>query len=36
MRLQALLQVWLCVHIPMTAALLVALLVHIVTVFIYW
>jgi hypothetical protein len=36
MRLQALLQVWLCVHIPMTAASLVALLVHIVTVFIYW
>jgi hypothetical protein len=36
MRLQAMLQVWLYVHVPLTAALLVALLVHIATVFIYW
>lgn len=36
MRLQALLEVWLYAHVPLTAALLVALLAHILTVFIYW
>lgn len=35
-QLKALLDVWLYVHIPMTIALLAALFVHIVTVFLYW
>jgi len=36
LRLQATLEIWLFVHVPLTAALLVALAVHIVTVFLYW
>lgn len=36
LRLQAQLEVWLLVHVPVTAALLVALIAHIVTVFLYW
>ena len=36
LRMQAVLESWLYVHVPMTAALLVALIVHIVTVFLYW
>jgi hypothetical protein len=36
MRLQARLEVWLYAHVPLTAGLLMALLVHIVTVFMYW
>lgn len=36
MRLQALLEVWLYAHVPLSAGLLAALLVHILTVFIYW
>lgn len=36
LRLQALLEVWLYVHIPLTTALLAALLVHILSVFVYW
>jgi hypothetical protein len=36
MRLQATIEVWLFVHVPLTAALLVALLVHILVVFMYW
>ena len=36
MRLQATLEVWLYAHVPLTAGLLVALLVHIITVFMYW
>lgn len=35
-RLRGLLRVWLFVHIPLTAALLVALSIHIFSVFIYW
>lgn len=35
-RLQALLEVWLYVHVPLTAGLLVALLIHVITVFLYW
>jgi hypothetical protein len=35
-RLQGWLKIWLYVHVPLTFALLVALLVHIVTTFIYW
>ncbi|MFQ6004995.1 MAG: hypothetical protein ACE5OQ_05765 [Woeseia sp.] len=36
MRLQARIEAWLYAHVPLTAALLVALVVHIVTVFLYW
>ena len=35
-RLRALLEVWLYVHVPATIALLVALTAHIVSVFFYW
>lgn len=36
LRLQAGIEVWLYAHVPLTAALLTALLAHIVTVFLYW
>jgi hypothetical protein len=36
MRLRALLEVWLYVHVPITFALIAALIVHIVSVFFYW
>lgn len=36
MRLKALLEVWLFVHVPLTFALIAALAVHIVSVFFYW
>ena len=36
MRLRALLEVWLFVHVPLTIALLAALTAHIVSVFYYW
>lgn len=36
LRLQATIEIWLYAHVPLTAALLVALIVHIVTVFMYW
>lgn len=36
LRLQATMELWLYLHVPLTAALLVALLTHIVTVFLYW
>lgn len=36
LRLQAGLELWLYAHVPLTAALLVALTAHIVTVFLYW
>jgi hypothetical protein len=36
MRLQATIEVWLYAHVPLTAGLLMALFVHIVTVFMYW
>lgn len=35
-RLQALLEVWLYVHVPLAVALMAAALVHIFSVFIYW
>lgn len=35
-RLKGLLKIWLFVHIPLTVALLVALAIHILSVFIYW
>lgn len=36
LRLKALLEVWLYVHVPLTVALLAALTAHIVSVFYYW
>ncbi len=36
MRLRALLEVWLFVHVPLTVALLAALTAHIISVFYYW
>jgi hypothetical protein len=35
-QLQGLVKIWLYFHIPLTMALLVALFIHILTVFIYW
>ena len=36
LRLQAGMELWLYVHVPLTAALLIALFVHILTIFLYW
>lgn len=36
LRLQAWLEIWLYVHVPLTFALLAALLAHVVSVFLYW
>ena len=36
LRIRALLEVWLFIHIPATIALLAALLAHVVSVFYYW
>ena len=36
MRLKAMLEVWLYIHVPVTVALLAALTAHIVSVFYYW
>lgn len=36
LRLQASMEIWLYLHVPLTAALLVALAVHIIVVFLYW
>jgi len=36
LRLKALLEVWLYIHVPLTFALIAALIVHIVAVFYYW
>ena len=36
MRLKALLEIWLFVHVPLTIALLAALTAHVVSVFYYW
>ena len=35
-RLQAMLEVWLYFHVPLSVGLLAALVVHIITVFLYW
>ena len=35
-RLRGRIRFWLLIHVPLTIALLVALVVHIVTTFIYW
>lgn len=35
-RLQAMLEVWLYIHVPLSVALLAAVVVHIITVFLYW
>jgi hypothetical protein len=36
LRLQATIEIWLYLHVPLTAALLVALAIHVLTVFLYW
>ncbi len=36
LRLQAAMEIWLYFHVPLTAGLLMALVAHIVTVFLYW
>jgi len=36
LRLQAGMEIWLYFHVPLTAALLMALVAHIITVFMYW
>jgi hypothetical protein len=36
MRIRALLEVWLFVHVPITFALIAALIVHVISVFFYW
>ncbi len=36
LRLQATLEIWLYLHVPLTAGLLVALAAHVLTVFLYW
>jgi hypothetical protein len=36
LRLQAAMELWLYFHVPLTAGLLMALVAHIVTVFLYW
>jgi hypothetical protein len=36
LKLQAGIEIWLYVHVPLTAALLMALIAHILTVFLYW
>jgi hypothetical protein len=36
MRLKALLEVWLFVHVPLTIALIAALIAHVISVFYYW
>lgn len=35
-RMQGLLEIWLYLHVPLTVALLAALLAHVVSVFVYW
>jgi hypothetical protein len=35
-QIRAMLKIWLFVHVPVTIALLIALLAHIVVVFLYW
>jgi hypothetical protein len=36
LRIRALLEIWLYVHVPLTFALLAALAAHILSVFFYW
>jgi hypothetical protein len=36
LRIRALLEVWLFVHIPLTIALIAALTAHVISVFYYW
>jgi hypothetical protein len=36
LRLKAMLEIWLYVHVPITFALIAALIAHIVSVFFYW
>jgi hypothetical protein len=36
LRIRALLEIWLFIHIPLTIALIAALIAHVVSVFFYW
>ena len=36
LRIRALLEIWLYVHVPLTFALIAALSAHIISVFFYW
>jgi hypothetical protein len=36
LRIRALLEVWLFIHIPLTIALIAALTAHVISVFFYW
>jgi hypothetical protein len=36
LRIRALLEIWLFLHIPLTIALIAALVVHVISVFFYW
>lgn len=36
LRIQAMLEIWLYAHVPLTAGLLIALAIHILTVFMFW
>jgi hypothetical protein len=36
LRIRALLEIWLFIHIPLTIALIAALTAHVVSVFYYW
>ena len=36
LQVQALMEVWLYVHVPLSIALLAALVAHVVSVFFYW
>ena len=36
LKLKAMLQVWLYIHVPMTFALIASLTAHIISVFFYW
>jgi hypothetical protein len=36
LKIQAMLEIWLYAHVPLTAGLLIALFIHILTVFMYW
>lgn len=36
MRVKALLEIWLLIHVPATAALIATLIAHVISVFYYW
>ena len=36
LRVKALLEIWLYIHVPLTIALIAALIAHVISVFYYW